>query len=77
MQSPAEIKARLEDNAAVDAFAIVMRHKMTRSREKGRAGWQDCHPQQLWQMLREHVEKGDPRDIACLAMMIYFNQRKL
>jgi hypothetical protein len=60
----------------VDAFAAAMKAKMARSRAKGRGGWQTCSVPDLWQMLREHVEKGDPVDVANLAMMIWRNQQR-
>ena len=59
-----------EDDRAVDAFAVAMKAKMAVSRAKGRSGWQTCPASVLWQILREHVEKGDPVDVANLAMMI-------
>jgi len=63
------------DDVAVNSFAHAMADKMSRSRAKGHAGWQTCPVDMLWTMLREHVEKGDPLDVACLAMMIHHNQR--
>ncbi len=62
------------DDVAVNSFAQAMADKMSRSRAKGREGWQTCSVDVLWTMLREHVEKGDPVDVACLAMMIHHNQ---
>ncbi len=59
------------DDDAIDAFANAMREKMALSRTKGRDGWQTCPVDLLWQMLREHVDKGDPVDVANLAMMIH------
>lgn len=64
------------DDAAVNAFAHAMADKMARSRAKGRGGWQSCPTPALWQMLREHVEKGDPVDVANLAMMIWHNAQR-
>lgn len=69
-----EIAAVVEDDLAVMGFAHEMIRKMSRSRDKGRTGWQTCPVDLLWTMLREHVEKGDPLDVACLAMMIHNNQ---
>lgn len=62
------------DDVAVDQFAIAMREKMKRSREKGRGGWHDktlCTAESLSQMLREHVDKGDPVDVANFCMMLH------
>lgn len=52
------------DDAAVDALAAAMKAKLADARAKGRSGWQACPPEGLSLMLREHVEKGDPRDVA-------------
>lgn len=68
-------KAALEgqhpDDAAVDAFAAEMKSKLAKAREKGRSGWQTCPPDELSRMLREHVEKGDPRDVANFCMFLW------
>lgn len=60
-----------KDDAAVDRFATAMRQKLARSREKGRGGWQTCPPDDLREMLTEHIQKGDPVDVANLAMMLW------
>ncbi len=59
------------DNEAVDrlvlALALVMKSKLAIAREKGRGGWDDpaeCTNEDLSRMLREHVDKGDPVDVA-------------
>lgn len=52
------------DERAVDRFVEAMKAKLADARAKGRRGWQHCEPQDLSRMLREHVEKGDPRDVA-------------
>jgi hypothetical protein len=59
------------DDAAIDAFAAAMKEKMDISRGKGRGGWETCSRTDLWQMLKEHVTKGDPIDVANLAMMLW------
>jgi hypothetical protein len=67
-------RADLADNAAVDRFAAAMKQKLARKRiEDNRGGWQKCPASSLWQMLRDHVEKGDPVDVGNFAMMIYCN----
>lgn len=61
------------DDASVDAFAMSMKAKMAASRAKGRGGWEDpeqCSADDLSRMLREHVEKGDPVDVANFCMML-------
>lgn len=52
------------DDIAVDAFAGAMKEKLAQARAKGRSGWEQCDPTLLSAMLREHVDKGDPRDVA-------------
>ncbi|MBA1204767.1 hypothetical protein G7009_23920 [Pseudomonas capeferrum] len=50
-----------------------MKVKMARNRAKGRAGWNEgdtCTADFLSKELREHVEKGDPLDVAIYAMML-------
>lgn len=72
----ADILAEIEmhrDGQAVRRFANLMTVKMAAARAKGRNGWQQCSIADLWKMLREHVEKGDPIDVANFAMMIHFN----
>jgi hypothetical protein len=59
------------DNAAVDQLAAAMKAKLARKRTEGRGGWRECSEGELWRWLREHVEKGDPVDIANFAMMIH------
>jgi hypothetical protein len=47
---------------------------MAEARAKGRGGWEDpaqCRADDLSRMLREHVEKGDPRDVANFCMMLH------
>lgn len=62
------------DDLAVDAFAAAMKAKMADARAKGRGGWEDpaqCTADDLSRMLRDHVEKGDPRDVANFCMMLH------
>lgn len=66
-----------QDNAAVDRAAVAMKEKMAACRVKGRSGWNDpllCSAQTLRNMLREHVEKGDPVDVLNIAMMLFNRQ---
>jgi Zn finger protein HypA/HybF involved in hydrogenase expression len=65
------------DDAAVDAFAAAMKAKMADARAKGRGGWEDpaqCSALDLCRLLRDHVEKGDPRDVANFCMMLWNRQ---
>jgi hypothetical protein len=59
------------DDIAVDRFAEAMKAKLADARAKGRSGWQECDPAELSYMLREHVEKGDPRDVANFCMFLW------
>jgi len=62
------------DDRAVDAFAMSMKDKMAAARAKGRGGWEDpaqCSADDLSRMLRDHLEKGDPRDVANFCMMLH------
>lgn len=59
------------DDDAVDQFAVVMKAKLAQARAKGRSGWHECAPAALSAMLREHVEKGDPRDVANFCMFLW------
>lgn len=62
------------DDAAVDRFAAAMKSKLAKKRAEGRGGWEDkeqCGASFLSQLLREHVEKGDPLDVGNLAMMLH------
>jgi hypothetical protein len=61
------------DDLAVDRFAVMMKEKLAKARAKGRGGWDDpgqCSIEYLSRLLVEHVAKGDPVDVANLAMMV-------
>ena len=58
------------DDQCVDMFAIVMKGKLAKKREQGRTGWQELTASEISLMLREHVEKGDPVDVANFCMML-------
>lgn len=67
-------RPRHEDDHAVDRFASVMKDKLAKKRDEGRGGWEDkngCSNEFLSKLLREHVEKGDPVDVANFCMMIH------
>lgn len=62
------------DDVAVDRFAVAMKAKLAGARAKGRCGWEDkddCTQSMLSRLLREHVEKGDPRDVANFCMFLH------
>src|SRR5690606_13105780 len=66
----AEPNAHTDDDA-VDRFAAAMKEKLAQARAKGRHGWHECAPADLSAMLRAHVEKGDPRDVANFCMFLW------
>lgn len=65
------------DDLAVDSFARAMKEKMAAARAKGRSGWEGTEPAELSRMLREHVEKGDPRDVANFCMMLWHHSSQI
>lgn len=77
--SPAINRARAalskhSDDEAVDRFAAAMKAKLAKKRTEGRSGWDDktaCSREYLSQLLIEHLSKGDPIDVANLAMMLH------
>jgi hypothetical protein len=62
------------DDDYVDRFAVAMKAKLARAREKGRSGWQDMDAVTLSRMLWEHVEKGDPTDVANFCMFLWHHR---
>lgn len=60
------------DDLAVDKFAARMKWKLARARQRGRSGWEDraWTPEQVSEALREHVDKGDPTDVANYCMFL-------
>lgn len=71
---PPAIGGNHPDALAVDRFAIAMKAKLAQKRAEGRGGWDnkdECSAEFLSQLLREHVEKGDPIDVANFAMMLH------
>lgn len=62
------------DENCVDQFAGAMKWKLAKKREEGRGGWsskEDCPKDRLVMMMRDHLEKGDPIDVANFAMMLW------
>jgi hypothetical protein len=62
------------DDVAVDRFAVAMKEKLAAARAKGRSGWSeksDCSQEHLSDLLRAHVGKGDPRDVANFCMFLH------
>lgn len=67
----AKATAAHSDDLAVDRFATEMKSKLAAARAKGRGGWETCPPDVLSRMLREHTDKGDPRDVANFCMFLW------
>lgn len=62
------------DTAAVRQFTDAMLDKLELARQRGRDGWWDdtaVSDEELSVMLREHVEKGDPVDVANFCMFLF------
>ena len=77
LSAPPAAESPHSDDIAVQEFATAMIAKMAEARTKGRRGWEECDPAELSQMLREHVEKGDPRDVANFCMMLWHQQEPI
>lgn len=72
-QAPAARMAANFDDYVVEQFAVAMKRKLADARDKGRGGWNYCTAEDLSRMLREHVEKGDPRDVANFCMFLWYH----
>lgn len=73
----AEGEEAVIDEVALMTFFEAMDDKLWEKRLEGCGGWHDpaqCTIESLWDRLREHVEKGDPVDVANYAMMIWNRQ---
>lgn len=63
------------DNVAVDKLASAMKAKLAKQRSKGYSGWDtDCTQERLSQLLREHVDKGDPVDVANFCAFLFYRE---
>lgn len=72
--APANETTAHPDDLAVDRFAQAMKSKLAAKRAQGYGGWDDpelCPSKFLSRKLREHVEKGDPVDVANFGMMLH------
>lgn len=68
------------DDACVDAFAEAMKAKLDKKREQGLSGWSNkgiCSRSHLSSLLHGHVAKGDPLDVANLAMFLHHRQERI
>lgn len=65
------------DMRLLDLSQRAMREKLRIARHKGRGGWwndTECSIDHLRALLREHVEKGDMRDVMNLAAMVFVRE---
>lgn len=63
------------DNLAVDKLASAMKVKLEKQRSKGYSGWdKDCTQERLSQLLREHLDKGDPVDVANFCAFLFYRE---
>lgn len=66
-----------QDDIAVDLFADAMKAKLAKKRIEGRSGWQSMSAEDLSKLLHQHIAKGDPLDVANIAMMLHQNGQAL
>lgn len=59
------------DNEAVDKLAEAMKNKLAKKREQGYHGWETCKHGDLVQLLINHVDKGDPIDVANFCAFLF------
>ena len=64
-----EIEKDLEQR--VSEFSKVMLEKLIKKSRKGWNEWQNCHPDVFRKSLIEHIEKGDPIDVANIAFFLH------
>ena len=67
----------IADDKLVHYASDAMREKLKLARVRGRGGWwnsDECTIDDLRTLLREHVEKGDMRDVLNLAAMVYVRE---
>ena len=59
------------DNEAVDKLAQAMNNKLAKKREQGYHGWETCKHGDLVQSLINHVDEGDPIDVANFCAFLF------
>lgn len=65
------------DNETVDKLAKAMKDKLAKKREQGYHGWETCKHGDLVQLLINHVDKGDPVDVANFCAFLFARGEKL
>ena len=64
---------------SVDQFAALMKAKLAQARVRGKSGWRDLEwpSSDISRQLREHVDKGDPVDVANYAMFLALRNERV
>lgn len=65
------------DNEAVDKLSQAMKNKLAKKREQGYHGWETCKHGDLVQLLINHVDKGDPIDVANFCAFLFARGEQL
>ena len=65
------------DNEAVDKLAKAMKDKLAEKRKQGYHGWATCKHGDLVQLLINHVDKGDPIDVANFCAFLFARGEQL
>ena len=65
------------DNEAVDKLARAMKNKLAKKREQGYHGWETCKHGDLVQLLINHVDEGDPIDVANFCAFLFARGEQL
>ena len=65
------------DNEAVDKLAQAMKNKLAEKREQGYHGWETCKHGDWVQLLINHVDKGDPIDVANFCAFLFARGEQL
>ena len=65
------------DNEAVDKLAQAMKNKLAKKREQGYHGWETCKHGDLVQLLINHVDEGDPIDVANFCAFLFARGEQL
>lgn len=67
----------MKEKEAVVRLAVAMNKKLHEKSLEGRGGFEDCSAETLSRMLREHVEKGDPVDVANFCAFLHHNGQRI
>jgi len=76
--SSIDVNEGLDD--CVNKFAQAMKDKLRKKSKQGFSGWDDekvCSQKDLSLMLKEHITKGDPIDVANFCMMLFIRKETI